>query len=473
MRKCLIIFLPLLNTALVFITAKGQNLVPNSSFERIKKQPCRYLIYNRADSLVENLSEYFYDWYTPTGGSSDIWYFSDTITTECSRNTKSIGIKPHSGRFTAGIYSTAATIRQVLIPPVYREYLQVRLKRPLVKGVVYRAGFYAYVDPRAGDGSNNLGMFFSTLPPVRIERGPYGQRLIAQPQVNESAVLNDPKQWYKVEGCFTAREAYEYLTIGNFFDDVQTKLRPVPGGILGGQPYYLIDDVFVEVSGVDILPQIALGNDTTLCPGKSIQYHFPNLPGVTYTWQDGSEQSSYRVTQTGTYTVSAQISRCVVRDTVRINVEKPVVLSPDTIICRGEALTLKPAHPDSQYVWNDGSRDSVLVVNQAGVYSVRIPSTGCPLADTVRVDVVDCPGFVPNVITPNGDGKNEVFVIDNLEHSPPWQLRVFNRWGVPVYTANPYRNTWTGEHLPAGTYYYELTNQVLKRTLKGWVEVLR
>jgi len=286
-------------------------------------------------------------------------------------------------------------------------------------------------------------------------------------------LLNDSARWYKIEGCFTATSAFSYLTIGNFFDDAHTILRPVPGGLIGNPPYYLIDDVVVEESGVDFLPQIALGNDTTLCPGKFIRYQFPNLPGVTYTWQDGSEQSSYNVTQTGTYTVSAQIARCAVRDTVQINVEKPVVLPPDTILCRGETLTLKPAHPDSRSVWSDGSRDSVLVVNQAGVYSVRVPSAVCALADTVRVDVVDCPGFVPNVITPNGDGKNEAFVIDNLEHSPPWRLRVFNRWGAPVYTANPYRNEWNGGNLPAGTYYYELSSQVLKRTVKGWVQVLR
>src|SRR5690606_7195941 len=42
----------------------------------------------------------------------------------------------------------------------------------------------------------------------------------------------------------------------------------------------------------------------------------------------------------------------------------------------------------------------------------------------------------PNVFTPNGDGKNERFVIGGLEKYPGSKLQVFNRWGGQVYRSN-------------------------------------
>ncbi len=157
---------------------------------------------------------------------------------------------------------------------------------------------------------------------------------------------------------------------------------------------------------------------------------------------------------------------------MRVRVERAVVLPPDTTLCRGEALVVQPDYPDSRYVWSDGSRDSTLTVSQTGIYSVRIPSVNCSLADTIRVQVADCPGEVPNVFTPNGDGRNETFAIENIELSP-WRLQVYNRWGKSVYQSEAYRNEWAGDGLSAGTYYYELRNETLNRSLKGWVQLLR
>ncbi len=70
----------------------------------------------------------------------------------------------------------------------------------------------------------------------------------------------------------------------------------------------------------------------------------------------------------------------------------------------------------------------------------------------------------PNTITPNGDGKNDTFIIPDLETDDPTQfitreLIIFNRWGDVVYQVKPYLNDWegtnqNGDELPQGTYYY-------------------
>ncbi|MEW7280177.1 gliding motility-associated C-terminal domain-containing protein [Aquimarina sp. 2201CG1-2-11] len=76
-----------------------------------------------------------------------------------------------------------------------------------------------------------------------------------------------------------------------------------------------------------------------------------------------------------------------------------------------------------------------------------------------------------NVVTPNGDGDHDIFIIRNIENFPANELKIFNRWGVLVYEALGYgRNGeyFSGESngratinkdrlLPVGTYFYVLT----------------
>ncbi|MEN9522599.1 MAG: hypothetical protein RL065_976 [Bacteroidota bacterium] len=61
-------------------------------------------------------------------------------------------------------------------------------------------------------------------------------------------------------------------------------------------------------------------------------------------------------------------------------------------------------------------------------------------------------------LSPNEDGKNDVFKIDCTFQYPANEVVIFNRWGNEVYRANPYKNDWKGTYqnqtLPDGTYYY-------------------
>jgi len=74
---------------------------------------------------------------------------------------------------------------------------------------------------------------------------------------------------------------------------------------------------------------------------------------------------------------------------------------------------------------------------------------------------------VPNVITPNGDGKNDFLIIDNLDSFDENQLTIINRWQSTVYQAINYKNNWDGSKLADGTYFYLLR----VRNVKGsWIE---
>lgn len=470
---------------------RGQNLVPNPDFEQLRSRPCRALRFSPTDSLTVNIGAFIADWTSPTAGTADPWLYDTSLDPTCTQNLYRFRQPAHSGQSCVGVYTTTfgTVVPENSIP--YREYVQTRLRQPMRKGAVYRIEFYTLLRPTARAATNNLGVYFSKERINLVETNPllYGARLRVQPQINASRVLDHNHAWEKVTGCIVAADNYEYLTIGNFYDDRTTERTRVPARLTDSLafpqnyllPYYFIDDVSVVEESPPGLPLTSLGPDTTLCPNQRLTLRLPTAPTLSYRWQDGSTAPTYTIGASGEYRLETVVGACVLRDTLRVTVEKAPVLPPDTVLCRGETLVLRPA-TGTDLVWSSGSRSDgsrssdsrgpTFTVSEAGTYTVQIPSRTCLLADTLRVEMADCPGPVPNVFTPNGDGRNDTFFVENIDLAP-WHLRVFNRWGAPVYEANPYRNEWTGDHQPAGTYYYELTSRVLKRALKGWVQVLR
>ncbi|MBE8720683.1 Ig-like domain-containing protein [Sphingobacterium pedocola] len=90
---------------------------------------------------------------------------------------------------------------------------------------------------------------------------------------------------------------------------------------------------------------------------------------------------------------------------------------------------------------------------------------------TVTVTILPNPLEIPNVITPNGDGYNDRFVIKGLEGYDKVSLSIINRWGNEIYFNENYDNTWGGLGLNDGTYYYvlQLVKDGKKESHKGWV----
>ena len=86
----------------------------------------------------------------------------------------------------------------------------------------------------------------------------------------------------------------------------------------------------------------------------------------------------------------------------------------------------------------------------------------------------------PNFITPNNDGKNDLFIVHGVDGNANNTLRVFNRVGDLVFEADNYDNTWggkdtNGNSLKPGTYYYVFSQKVADQkkddTVKGFLEI--
>jgi gliding motility-associated-like protein/uncharacterized repeat protein (TIGR01451 family) len=86
------------------------------------------------------------------------------------------------------------------------------------------------------------------------------------------------------------------------------------------------------------------------------------------------------------------------------------------------------------------------------------------------------PFFIPNVITPDGDGKNDTFEIKGLNKFVQNEIVIFNRNGDHVFKQSNYENGWDAQGLVAGTYFYVLTgvdSQGKKHDFKGWIQVIK
>lgn len=158
-----------------------------------------------------------------------------------------------------------------------------------------------------------------------------------------------------------------------------------------------------------------------------------------------------------------------------------VAIAGDTTLClTGTARLSASANvPVSQYEWNTGATTAAIDVGQGGAYTVRATfadGTSANARHVVRENGQPCATAangvrIPNIITPNGDGRNDRFYLEGVTGSG-WQLAVYNRWGKQVYSAANYQHEW-GNDATVGLYYYVLRPPQPGPLYKGWLEVVR
>jgi gliding motility-associated-like protein len=216
-----------------------------------------------------------------------------------------------------------------------------------------------------------------------------------------------------------------------------------------------------------------LGDDTVLCEGETIVLSAPGFD--SYSWQDGSNAESYAVDESGTYSVNVTDSfGCSYSDAVTITVNDAPIAGfsanpqPTTIDDTQITFTSTSTSDPLTYTWSfeDGAPEASAEQNPVvnfppipGNYSISLiveNASGC--VDTLSSFIlIESDGTItmPNVFTPNGDGDNDRFV--PFEAFPgKWQLTIFNRWGVEIFTTKNASQGWSGTDSSAGTYYWIL-----------------
>lgn len=111
-------------------------------------------------------------------------------------------------------------------------------------------------------------------------------------------------------------------------------------------------------------------------------------------------------------------------------------------------------------IWSNGDTTAEITVTKTGVYSVIVTdSNGCSSSDSASVMVIVVDEFTAvDVITPNGDNINDLWIIKDVGYFSPVEVSIYNRYGDLLYSSADYKNDWdgtrNGENLPEGAYYY-------------------
>ncbi len=442
--------------------ATAQNLVPNGDFEITGTVPCDWSLspadFNNATS----------HWNSPTESTPDI--HSTLISSNCTNHHPNSTASctngsqmPHSGNFFAGFYTYINTSN-------YREYLQVKLSSPMIPGAKYYVELYVSLG-ESSQYATNIGVGFSTSPtntPTIYELG-------YSPQILFSNPVTDTDNWVLLRDSIEPTQPYEYIIIGNFFNNIGTNTVFVNPITCWDPTYYYCDDVSIYMANCDI----NLGNDTTLCDGETLTLDATE-PNATYLWQDNSTNSTFNVSQPGRYWVQMTNSCGSYSDTIDISYKPaPTVnLGSDTTLCHGETVTLNAANTNATYLWQDNSTNPTFNVSQPGTYWVEVTVDNCTETDRKNIKIGDCEIIldIPNLITPNNDGFNDLFVPVISKGIVSMNTIVYNRWGDMIFRTDNLLMEWDAHDVSDGVYYwivYYIDINGKANSLKGHLSIVR
>lgn len=274
----------------------------------------------------------------------------------------------------------------------------------------------------------------------------------------------------------------------NFPADTLPTIRIDTGLIPDSARYRLVINnltctYITNVIQINIVPnpvfQFLPSDSVAVCAGDSVLVAV-NGNGQQYTWSDGFIGSSRYLSNPGTYWVDAQgVNQCHTFDTLILY---PLVVNanagPDQTINEDEDAVMAASGGVTYYWYADqpvyfsNPRDPntrTRPVKDTTKYYVEVTAAnGCTAIDSMMLYIADPfagnPNLsnVQNVMTPNGDGINDVLSLQEVIGTDGCDLTILNRWGAEVYYEENYSNGWSGvnaggDDLPDGTYYFMLT----------------
>lgn len=238
---------------------------------------------------------------------------------------------------------------------------------------------------------------------------------------------------------------------------------------------------FVNFPTLAIMPGDSLG----ICVYDSVLVSLVSN-GLSFAWNGGLWVGKQNfLSSPGQYVIEASgINGCKTYDTLDIYnyaVVATATASPQ-IISPGQNTNLSATGGTSFYWFADAPST---FSNQHGASTLALPTAdtttyyiqvedinGCTDTASVQVFVseqdstviyANTYGNIQNVITPNGDGLNDVLDLSGITNGDPCEFTVYTRWGTPVYNQEVYNNAWGGTtdggaKLDDGTYYFVLTH---------------
>ncbi len=242
------------------------------------------------------------------------------------------------------------------------------------------------------------------------------------------------------------------------------------------------------------------GEDTTICEGTTITLNA--MPGDLMNWEpatylDHADIANPAITDisdsiTLIYTITETASgySCYHMDTLNINVLPlyGLQITEDTAGLTEQEIQLETTTAGNfdSFEWipatgldNNAIPNPVVTLqNSAVYYLIAMNDYGCVETDSIYIEVIE-DITVYNAFSPNKDGKNDFFDIDNASRFPDIIVEVYNRWGNRLFSSKGYSDdkrwdgTYNGKDVPMGTYYYIIIPYRNATPITGNVTIIR
>ena len=175
--------------------------------------------------------------------------------------------------------------------------------------------------------------------------------------------------------------------------------------------------------------------------------------------------------------------------TITVNALPIVAISSNKglILSKGETAVLT-ATGGVTYSWRNaagvisGQNTASLTIRPdvTAMYEVTVTNaSGCAEVQTITIEVLSDYIAVnaTNIMSPNGDGKNDFFVVENIDKYPNNEVKIFDRGGRILFEKKNYDNSFdavvNGSPLKEGTYYYIIDFGPGQLKKKGFITIIR
>jgi gliding motility-associated-like protein len=248
-----------------------------------------------------------------------------------------------------------------------------------------------------------------------------------------------------------------------------------------------IDSIFINVLN---LPIATIIGDTLACAGQ--QLVFLGMGGNSYTWYNNSGLISTSQVASQTFNNSGSIYLVVsngicssLPDTHFVRVMDGQEISFNIVVdsCKNTIL-LKPLHPyiglENKWTINNDTfitnGDTLLNIGSLHSFDIEltINNGDCEMTSKRKINTDwERNIIIPNIITPNGDGKNDRFYVSGPAYCLGATLKLFNRWGQQIFETNDLHAGWdaliNGNKVEAGVYFYTIEGEINE---KGTLTIL-
>ncbi len=213
---------------------------------------------------------------------------------------------------------------------------------------------------------------------------------------------------------------------------------------------------------VTVMDELVIA-DTVLCDGQSFEIDLASFPQHQVTGADWVSGSTYGFNSAGNYTVTVDLDGCQLEANFSVQV-RPTFQTRfiELAACRDESVDIMPREIGIQHFWEDDSQDSLLTVYQPGLYIIDYPYICGDFQDRyiVSFPACQCDVFIPNSFTPNGDGQNDYFKIEQDCEFLDFNLSIYSRDGELMFETIDPQDKWDGGigeyHVPVGVYNWRL-----------------